>query len=418
MKTLLLTDIPPSSNLTAGIVTAQMCRFVPQGELAVFCVQNPHLHPAPYPDLAGIPIKIVRKPSELSRRQVRSVSIGRIGATAVEVYRRLALTPRLVREAVEYGRQQQVDSLWAVLQGQTMVRMASAVAAGLNVPLRTQVWDPLEWWLRAHGVDPLNRARDLALFDHAIRSSVICATASWAMAESYQTEYGTSCVKVIASLQRTLGRRPQPQLRMPKEVAIGMAGQFYADQAWSQLVRALNFAGWQVDGRRVVVRVLGNQRPDGVPDQNLDFLGWKPQEEVVETLSQTCDILYCPYPFEPRMAEVARLSFPSKIPTYLAAGRPIIFHGPDYAGPWRYLRERRAAYLCGSLEPAAVYNGLSHMVEDKALYAATAKSAQDAFVADFTLEQMGKDVRRFLGYPESAGFSPGDDPRSILREPT
>ncbi len=36
MKTLLLTDIPPSSNLTAGIVTAQMCRFVPQGELAIF----------------------------------------------------------------------------------------------------------------------------------------------------------------------------------------------------------------------------------------------------------------------------------------------------------------------------------------------------------------------------------------------
>ena len=40
MKTLLLTDIPPSSNLTAGIVTAQMCRFVGLGELAIFCVQN------------------------------------------------------------------------------------------------------------------------------------------------------------------------------------------------------------------------------------------------------------------------------------------------------------------------------------------------------------------------------------------
>jgi hypothetical protein len=288
----------------------------------------------------------------------------------------------------------------------------------LNVPLRTQVWDPLEWWLRAHGVDPLNRARDLALFDRAIRGSVICATASWAMAESYQTKYGTSCAKVVASLQRTLGRRPEPQLRMPKEVAIGMAGQFYADQAWNQLVKALNFAGWQIDGGRVVVRVLGNQRPEGVPDQNLDFLGWKPQEEVVEILSRTCDILYCPYPFEPRMAEVARLSFPSKIPTYLAAGRPIIFHGPDYAGPWRYLRERGAAYLCGSLEPSAVYNGLSHMVEDKALYAAIAKAAQDAFIADFTLEQMEKDVRRFLGYPESAGLNLGDDPRLASREPT
>jgi hypothetical protein len=415
MKTLLLTDIPPSSNLTAGIVTAQMCRFIPAGELAIFCVQNPHLRPEPYPDLAGIPIKTVRKPNELSRRRTRSVLIGRIGATAVEGFRRLWFAPRIVHQALEYGRQQQVDSLWAVLQGQTMVRMASAVAAGLNVPLRTQVWDPLEWWLRAHGVDPVNRALDLTLFDRAIEGSVACATASWAMAESYQAKYGTSCVPVIASLKRTLGRRPEAELRMPKEVAIGMAGQFYAGQAWHELVRSLNLADWQVDGRRVVVRVLGNQRPEGVPDQNLDFLGWKPQEEAVEILSQTCDILYCPYPFEPRMAEVARLSFPSKIPTYLAAGRPIIFHGPDYAGAWRYLSERRAAYLCGSPEPAAVYNGLSHLVEDKAFYAATAKSAQDAFIADFTLEQMGKDMRRFLGYPEPAVLNSGGDPRSKLR---
>jgi glycosyltransferase involved in cell wall biosynthesis len=400
MKTLLLTDVPPSSNLTAGIVTAQMCRFVPKRELAIFCVQNPHLRPEPYPDLSRVPIQTVRKPNELSRHQVGSNSVGAIGATAIEGYRRCWLTPRLVKQAVEFGRHHRVDSLWTVLQGQTMVRMANAVAKGLNVPLRTQVWDPLEWWLRAHGVDRLNRMRDMALFDHAIKSSVICATASWAMMSRYEDTYKTPCVTIIASLNRALGHRPGFQLRGPKVVAIGMAGQFYAYQAWGQLVRALNLAAWQVDGRKVVIRVLGNQRPEGVPDQNLDFLGWKPQEEAVEILAQTCDILYCPYPFEPQMAEVARLSFPSKIPTYLAAGRPILFHGPGYAGPFQYLRKRGAAYLCGDLEAAAIYNGLSHLVENKVFYAAVAKSAQEAFVTDFTLEQMEKDVRRFLGYPE------------------
>ena len=42
-RTLLLTDIPPCSNLTAGIVTAQMCRFVPPDELAIFCVTGRHV---------------------------------------------------------------------------------------------------------------------------------------------------------------------------------------------------------------------------------------------------------------------------------------------------------------------------------------------------------------------------------------
>ena len=38
-----------------------------------------------------------------------------------------------------------------------MVRMARKVASGLDVPFRVQIWDPLSWWLRAHGVDPINR---------------------------------------------------------------------------------------------------------------------------------------------------------------------------------------------------------------------------------------------------------------------
>ena len=70
MKTLLLTDIPPSSNLTAGIVTAQMCRFVAPDEVAIFCVQNPYLTPQLYDDLAGISMRVVRKPNEQARRQI------------------------------------------------------------------------------------------------------------------------------------------------------------------------------------------------------------------------------------------------------------------------------------------------------------------------------------------------------------
>jgi hypothetical protein len=53
--------------------------------------------------------------------------------------------------AIEYGRHEGVTSLWALLQGKTMVRMASAVAKG------TQLWDPLGCWLLAHGVDRFDR---------------------------------------------------------------------------------------------------------------------------------------------------------------------------------------------------------------------------------------------------------------------
>ena len=169
MKTLLLTDIPPSSNLTAGIVTAQMCRFVPQGELAIFCVLNRHLRPDPYPDLVEIPTRTVHKPNEYNRRNRKLFPLDLAKTIVTEAFRRYTAPPSLIRQAIEYGRQQGATSLWAVLQGQTMVRMAGAVAEGLNIPLRAQVWDPLVWWLQAHGVDRFNRKIDLTKFDRTMR---------------------------------------------------------------------------------------------------------------------------------------------------------------------------------------------------------------------------------------------------------
>jgi len=399
MKTLLLTDIPPSSNLTAGIVTAQMCRFVPPGELAIFCVQNRHLHPEPYPDLADIPIRFATKPNELSRRSIRRVPIGKVGAMATETFRRWNMISPLVRQAVAYGKEQNVTSLWVILQGQTMVRMANAVADGLGVPLRAQVWDPLSWWLRAHNVDRFNRKWDFAAFDRTMRGAVACAAASWAMAYQYHQQYGTPGRAIIASLDRSMACTPQPRLRTSDEFVIGMAGQFYASEEWLRLAWALEHAGWQVAGRKVIVRVLGHQRPDAIREEHLDFLGWQSQEQVVEILSKTCDILYCPYPFASSMAEVARLSFPSKIPTYLAAGRPVLFHGPCYAAPAIYLKSNGAGFICRAMDPDAVYDGLMHLAEDTALYQRLAEGAQAAFLADFTLDRMEKDVRRFLGYP-------------------
>ena len=402
MKTLLLTDIPPCANLTAGIVTAQMCRFVPEGELAIFCVQNPHLSPETCPDLGHVPMRVVEKPTELGRRRIKGWNIGVLGAMAIESYKRLMVTPALVKAAVAYGREQDVTSVWATLQGQTMVRMAARVARGLGVTLRTQVWDPLGWWLDAHGVDPLNKRLDLALFDRTQKEAKFCATASWAMAQHYAERYRVPSEAIIASFAAAAARRPAPRLRNNHELAIGMAGQFYANDEWLQLVRALDYAGWQVSGRRVVLRVLGHHRPTGVPQDHLDFLGWRQQNEVIEILSETCDISYCPYPYARRMEEVAKLSFPSKIPTYLAAGRPILFHGPSYASPARYLEDRGAGFLCRALEPDAVYDGMLHLTEDVALYQRLALAAQKAFMTDFTLDHMGVLVCRFLGYEDRA----------------
>lgn len=400
-KTLLLTDLPPSSNLTAGLVTAQMCRFIPPGDLVIVCVQNVHLTPQPFPDLAHIPIKTIAKPNENQRRELKGIPIGRLGAACIETVKRSILPSRLSKQAVEFGRQHGVSSVWAVLQGQTMVRMAHRVATALDVPLRSHVWDPLGWWLDAHGVDPMNRFLDLKMYDKILQGSVTCATASPAMAEAFRNKYGVQAWPVIASLDRNLAKRPTPALRNTNEIAIAMVGQFYASAEWHQFVRALTFADWRVGDRKVVLRTFGHQPPPSeIPKENLEFMGWKSQAELIGTLSETCDIAYCPYPFSADMEDVAKLSFPSKVPTYLAAGRPILFHGPSYSSPAKYLTANGAGVVVRDIYPSAVFDGLLHLVEDKDRYHNAALAAQKAFLDDFTLETMRDNVLRFLGYGE------------------
>ena len=221
---------------------------------------------------------------------------------------------------------------------------------------------------------------------------------SWAMAEDYGRTYGVKGVPVIASHDATLSAPAAQALRNRDEVVIGMAGQFYANEEWFQLITALNYVGWKVAGRRVRLKVLGHQEPSGeIPPGHLDFVGWKPQIEAIRILSQETDLLYCPYPFSPAMGEVSRLSFPSKLPLYFAAGRPVLMHGPRYSSPARYLLETGAGVLCLDLDPPAVYNALQRMVEDRDLYQTTAEKGHDAFLRDFSHARMNKSVSEFLG---------------------
>jgi hypothetical protein len=399
MSILLLTDIPPCSNLTAGLVTAQMCRAIRPDPLVMFCVLNRHLHPEPFEDLADMAQKTVSKPNEVGVRRWKGFSWGEPGSAAIEFARRNQKIPPLVREAVAFGREHRVDRVWAVLQGQTMVRMALPVAKKLGASLHLHVWDPLRWWHKAHKVDRFNAWLDRAMFDRTMRSAASCASASWAMTEHFSRLYGVSGEPVMAALPIEWMRRPAPRLHSADELVIGMAGQFYAKEEWLTLLNALSQADWKVAGRRVMLRVMGGEPPPGdISSDHLDFLGWRSQEDALDILAHHCDVLYCAYPFAAEMAEVSRLSFPSKLPTFFCAGRPVLFHGPADSSPGVYLERRQAAYVSGE-SADSVLKALHDLVEDGTLYYGLAQASTQAFLDDFTLDRQHDAVRRFLALP-------------------
>ena len=413
MKVLLLTDVPPCTNYTAGLVLNQLCQFIPPGGVACFTAMNGALTPAWDPKLDWMPRRIVFKPGEFGLSPPHRRLIMRTAGMVREYGRRAIRVPRLIDEAVAFGREQKVDAVWAVLQGQTMVRMARPVARRLKAPLYTQVWDPLSWWLKAHLVDPLNRSAAQKEFAAAVRASVSCATASWPMADAYCDRYGVRTIPVIASLDPALARPPALAPRRADELIIGMAGQFYAQEEWHHLIDALNHAGWRIAGRNVRIRVFSKETPAvPAPADKIEHRGFIPQSDLVGALAEETDVLYCPYPFQPAMAEVARLSFPSKLPIYLASGRPVVFHGPDYSAAHQFLQETGAAVCARGVAPAAVYNAFERLVTGPGVYHRTAAAGAAAFETDFTIQRMRSNFFEFLGVPGEKAFA---DPAFSIR---
>jgi hypothetical protein len=397
MKVLLLTDIPPTKEFTAGLVLDQLCRFMPLDSLCCFAIVNPELNLQMPGDLSSIPILFRPKPNE------NWAWLGTGHAAAIAVWLCEQWTKRfpvnsLLREAIEFGRQERVDRIWAVLQGQTIIRLAGLVAEHLQVPLYTQVWDPFSWWASANNLDHRTTREVSATFDVDIRRSAGCATASPTMAELFRRKYGVKTVALMASHPRSVARLPSASIGSEQALLIGMAGQFYAANEWRALIHALNCAGWQIAGRTVRITVVGPQEPPTPATPHLEYLGWKTQAHAIEILSR-CDILYCPYPFDFQRKEVAELSFPSKLALYFATGRPTVFHGPDYSSPHHYLQQTGAALCCSRIEASAIYNELERLVTDRKLYKAIARSAHDAFLSDFNLEKMARTFADFIGLP-------------------
>lgn len=399
MKILLLSDIPPCEGYTAGLVLSTIVRLLPRGSICGFIVANPTLDISVPEEFGNIPFELRLKPNEnwswlpqqrLLRKGTAAASW--IGETIIENIS----VPRLIDQAVAFGRRENVDRVWAVLQGQTTIRMAKAVATRLGVPLHSHVWDPFSWWARANRLNGVTQHRIQSLFDETIAASAAVATASEPMAERFRRQFAVTALPVISSHPRAMAQSPETDHAAADPLIIGMAGQFYAADEWRELLRGLSAANWTITGRTVRLVVMGPQQPPGLADPHVTFLGWKEQHEAALILSQ-CDLLYCPYPFAATMDEVTRYSFPSKLVLYLAAGRPVVFHGPASSAPARYIQTTGCGVLVERPFATAIFNAVERVASEPTYYAELVRHAKEAFLADFTVEALERSVAAFFG---------------------
>jgi len=396
-KILILSNVPPSTNSSGGLVLVELCRFLPKDSLVNFVTLKKDYEPQIPKDLNWIPIKYAQKPREgWSNLPVLNSILSFFG----ENYIRIFVIRRILADIVSFGKKHQINCLWVILDGQTLIRLALPAAKKLNVPLISQIWDPPEWGLKDQNVDKFSRALILKKFAQAIHESQKCATASWAMAKKYAHNYHAKTMPFLPSLEAQLAFPPASRLHSAKELIIGMAGQIYVTAEWDSLILALDKLDWQINDQKIKIRLLGNWlKLTTDRKMTIEYLGWRSQEETLKLMNE-CDILYCPYWFDPKYEKAARLSFPSKLTTYLAAGRPIFFHGPEYASPAVFLRKNQAAAFCYTLKTEEIIKILRRLKSDRKYYGQLAKNGRKAFDEYLTSQTLRRNFAEFLQIDE------------------
>lgn len=400
-RILLISNVPPVPSGVGGVFLRDLCELYPKGHLAFALTTG--TDPAVWPaQLAGAPRTVLPAVPEhglnTMGRQVRLRT-----RPIFEKYVRSTAIPRAVAHAVAFGREQRVDRVWVPLSSPTLVRLAKRVAVALQVPLLTTVWDPPRYYLGSYwGLTGGALDSVVADFDEAIAHSARCAVASRPMKLRYESQYGVDCVPMIHSPSRELWASVRPPALEGDPFVIGYAGSLYAVREWDALIEALSGLGWQVGGRPVRIRLLAsamNLRVAG--PVAIEYRGWQSTADTIRLLAET-DIGYIPYWFDEDHREAVELCFPNKIPTYLAARRPVLYHGPERSSPAEFLARHPVGIGLHTLDPRRIADALTAFATDPAATTTAIQAGIQALDDELSPEHFREAFAEFVGVEGSS----------------
>lgn len=341
-------------------------------------------------------VRVFDRRYETSWRPLSGLAGGVISSLAFRAKSRPYLR-RLASEVVEIAREQQVDMVWAVLDCPTVILLAQEVAQRLGKPLAVLVWDAPELFCEQLGHDRWTRRTVLNAFERVMRSASRCAVVGESMKTAYDAAFGQDCVIVRHGLSKKVSATPLSARPDRNEWVIGFAGSLTASDAFNRLVAALDSVAWRIADREVVLRIVGARyllEPHG--PRRIEYYGWRSVPETLALMADT-DLLYLPQPFSDAYRSLASLSFPTKLSTYLPAGRPILLHAPSYASLVPFFQRYPFGARCESLEPVPIVDALSKLLTDEALGRQAVAAGRAAFDEELNSTVFRARFKEFLG---------------------
>jgi glycosyltransferase involved in cell wall biosynthesis len=149
------------------------------------------------------------------------------------------------------------------------------------------------------------------------------------------------------------------------EIVIYFMGMFHAFYGpnFDALGRALEIIGRDT-AIRFTLKIRSNCFP-AIPSNR--YLRVQPlpfaDDATVDRDMEQADLLYLPLPFSDEGRSFAEYSLSTKMISYLASGRPILYHGPPTAAAGRLLESSGAAMCANSPDAEAIVSALRHIFD-------------------------------------------------------
>lgn len=419
MNILFLTDIPPCTNFTAGIIVNKWCDFlIEEGhEVAFALVHEPSLNfDIPEDKVTKIKFLKIPKPREYwnipKGNSTRSM-FGEIRSLVMNNKIAIFDIPKIAKTIEEFGKEQKVDLVFALIQGQTLTRLVRKVSKNIKVPYVAQCWDPLEWWLRDYGFDKITSMINMFEFATVAKNARKFAAMSWSMSNMFENDYSAKCVTNIPGLES--GRVKIQKKDVGNSFKIAFAGQLYAIKEFEVLIKALDLIDWKFDGRKIHLELFGKTFDEKYKNnKNIKIKGYVNQAELLKELA-SADLLYCPYWFDKNSEKACRISFPSKLTSYLKTAKPVLMHAPSYASPRILLEEYKAAYICDSLDVNDMLKLLKRIILDSNRES-VGERGYKVFERFLTYEQMKKSLFTSLGIIKTKEIAKFESVRKIFKK--
>lgn len=386
---LLITDIPLCKNYTGGIMASQLVRFLLEEKqnVSAFIPWDRNLRPI----LDGSVINDVDVHEFVRPNEV-------FDDTVINNKNYNRQLNKLKRQLVDFVKRKNIDVVWCIVQGDVICQLMNYLYDKTDIKYVVEVWDPIEWWCDAHKFSARRTVKTLKAYETLINNANKVLTTSVQMSRFYNKQYSSNCIEIMPPLEKYTN--PKGVIKEKDKFKIALTGQIYAKEEFDVLLSALDLLKWNINGKNVELHHFGDWNPYYIDfEKHIDYKdnivlhGFVKQDDL---LSEICcfDALYCPYFFatDDVSQKVSKLSFPSKLVTYLSVPVVSFIHAPSYASPLIFCKDNSCAYTFPTNNPQELAKLLSNVNEKE--IAVYLKNAKSVFEKYFTFDSV---KRNFMG---------------------